>query len=51
MLRRLPAPEGPAALVVGHAEEHTVAQIAASPTGALRVAVTTPRDGRESADV
>ncbi|MFF5976066.1 hypothetical protein ACFY7C_31605 [Streptomyces sp. NPDC012769] len=50
-VRRLPAPEAAPALVAGHPEEHTVAQVAASPTGALRVAVTTPFDGPASADV
>ncbi|MER7517446.1 hypothetical protein [Streptomyces sp. NPDC126499] len=49
-VRRLPSPEGAPALVAGHPEEHTVAQVAPSPTGALRVAVTTHFDGPASAE-
>ncbi|MGW4163189.1 hypothetical protein [Streptomyces sp. NPDC004788] len=46
-VRRMPTPEGFPALVAGHPEERTVAQVVASDTGALRVAVTTPLDGAE----
>ncbi|MFE9630559.1 hypothetical protein [Streptomyces sp. NPDC006463] len=51
-VRHLPTHEGIPALVAGHSEERTVAQVAASTTGALRVAVTTPPvNGPSSADV
>ncbi|MER8097274.1 hypothetical protein [Streptomyces goshikiensis] len=51
-VRRMPATqESVPALVAGHPEERTVAQIAAGATGAVRVAVTTPVEGPPSADV
>ncbi|MET9961446.1 hypothetical protein ABZ128_20725 [Streptomyces sp. NPDC006326] len=50
-VRHMPTLEGTPAVVAGHPEERTVVQIAASTTGAVRVAVTTPVDGPSSADV
>ncbi|MFD5621873.1 hypothetical protein [Streptomyces yangpuensis] len=41
-VRPMPTPAGAPAFVAGHPEERTVAQVAASATGAVRVAVTTP---------
>ncbi|WCD86200.1 hypothetical protein KPP03845_102542 [Streptomyces xanthophaeus] len=43
-VRQVPTPEGIPAVVAGHPGEHTLAQVAASATGAVRVAVTTPAD-------
>ncbi|MFB7220529.1 hypothetical protein [Streptomyces sp. NPDC056227] len=42
---------GTPAVVARHPEEGTIAQVAASATGAVRVAVTTPANGPASADV
>ncbi|MFD5327011.1 hypothetical protein [Streptomyces sp. NPDC127092] len=49
-VRPMPTSEGHPGVVAGHPEEHTVAQVVVSATGAVRVAVTTPVDGPESAD-
>ncbi|MGW6981024.1 hypothetical protein ACWGE1_16465 [Streptomyces sp. NPDC054932] len=49
-VRRVPTPEGTPAVVAGHPGERTVAQVAASTTGAVRVAVTVPATGPASAD-
>ncbi|WP_405708806.1 hypothetical protein OG264_12675 [Streptomyces xanthophaeus] len=48
-VRQVPAPEGIPAVVAGHPGEHTLARVAASATGAVRVAVTTPADAPASA--
>ncbi|MFD0371482.1 hypothetical protein [Streptomyces sp. NPDC127114] len=50
-VRPMPTAEGDPGVVAGHREEHTVAQVVVSATGAVRVAVTTPVDGSESVDV
>ncbi len=50
-VRRVPTAEGTPAVVAGHPGEHTVAQVATSTTGAVRIAVTTPATGPASADV
>ncbi|MEU7553904.1 hypothetical protein AB0B01_16420 [Streptomyces sp. NPDC044571] len=51
-VRHMPTLEGTPAVVAGHPEERTVVQVAASTTGAVRVAVTTPVNGpSSSADV
>ncbi|MCF3178867.1 hypothetical protein IPZ70_02720 [Streptomyces polychromogenes] len=50
-VRNMPTPEGLPAVVAGHPGEHTIAQVAASTTGAVRVAVTTPLGGPTAADV
>ncbi|WP_327412871.1 alpha/beta hydrolase [Streptomyces sp. NBC_01233] len=50
-VRRAPTVEGTPAVVAGHPRDRTVAQVAASTTGAVRVAVTTPATGPASADV
>ncbi|WP_265867125.1 hypothetical protein [Streptomyces sp. SKN60] len=44
-VRPMPTAEGAPGVVAGHPEEHTVAQVVVSATGAVRVAVTTPVDG------
>ncbi|MFJ4864797.1 hypothetical protein [Streptomyces sp. NPDC088748] len=48
-VRRVPTAEGTPGVVAGHPGEHTVAQVAASTTGAVRIAVTTPATGPASA--
>ncbi|MFF9077512.1 hypothetical protein ACF1FX_21625 [Streptomyces sp. NPDC014646] len=50
-VRRLPTAAGAPALVALHPEEGTIAQLAPSTTGAVRVAVTTPVSGPTSTDV
>ncbi|MCX4797192.1 hypothetical protein OG497_24680 [Streptomyces sp. NBC_01242] len=50
-VRHVPTREGTPAVVARHPEEGTIAQVAASTTGAVRVAVTTPVNGPASADV
>ncbi|MFJ1641121.1 hypothetical protein [Streptomyces sp. NPDC088256] len=50
-VRHVPTREGSPAVVARHPEEGTIAQVAASTTGAVRVAVTTPSHGPASADV
>ncbi|MBT2403622.1 hypothetical protein J7I97_16520 [Streptomyces sp. ISL-87] len=50
-VRHMPTPEGTPAVIAGHPDERTVAQVAASTTGAVRVAVTTPVNGPSSAEV
>ncbi|KJY37681.1 hypothetical protein VR44_05240 [Streptomyces katrae] len=50
-VRTVPTLEGLPAVVAGHPGEHTIAQVAASTTGAVRVAVTRPLGGPTSADV
>ncbi|WP_328668248.1 hypothetical protein OG905_13725 [Streptomyces sp. NBC_00322] len=50
-VRHMPTLEGIPAVVARHPEEGTIAQVAASTTGAVRVAVTTPVNGPASADV
>jgi hypothetical protein len=50
-VRHLPTPAGTAAIVARHPAEGTIAQVAPSTTGTLRVAVTTPADGAASAGV
>ncbi|MEU8837683.1 hypothetical protein AB0D97_00960 [Streptomyces roseus] len=50
-VRPIPAPQDAPALAAGHPVDHTVAQVAVSATGAVRVAVTVPgADGPASAD-
>ncbi|MER6317401.1 hypothetical protein ABT237_27085 [Streptomyces sp. NPDC001581] len=49
-VRRVPTVEGTPAVVAGHPGDRTVAQVATSTTGAVRVAVTTPATGPASAD-
>ncbi|MFD7491357.1 hypothetical protein ACFV8T_02910 [Streptomyces sp. NPDC059832] len=49
-VRHVPTREGTPAAVARHPEEGTIAQVAASTTGAVRVAVTTPVNGPASAD-
>ncbi|WP_234323401.1 hypothetical protein [Streptomyces sp. NRRL F-2580] len=49
-VRRVPTVEGTPAVVAGHPGDRTVAQVATSTTGAVRVAVTTPANGPASAD-
>ncbi|MEU2670724.1 hypothetical protein ABZ622_17975 [Streptomyces sp. NPDC007164] len=51
IVRHVPTREGTPAVVARHPEEGTIAQVAASTTGAVRVAVTTPANGPASADV
>lgn len=51
IVRHVPTREGAPAVVARHPEEGTIAQVAASTTGAVRVAVTTPANGPASADV
>ncbi|MET9596825.1 hypothetical protein [Streptomyces sp. NPDC006459] len=48
-VRRVPTAEGTPGVVAGHPGEHTVAQVATSTTGAVRIAVTTPATGPASA--
>ncbi|MFI0201617.1 MULTISPECIES: hypothetical protein [Streptomyces] len=48
-VRRVPTAEGTPGVVAGHPGEHTVAQVAASTTGAVRIAVTTRASGPASA--
>ncbi|MFJ6011880.1 hypothetical protein [Streptomyces sp. NPDC092952] len=50
-VRHVPTREGTPAVVARHPEEGTIAQVAASTTGAVRVAITTPADGPASSDV
>ncbi|MFB6776723.1 hypothetical protein ACFCX0_04670 [Streptomyces sp. NPDC056352] len=50
-VRHVPTREGTPAVVARHPEEGTIAQVAASTTGAMRVAVTTPVNGPAPADV
>lgn len=50
-VRHVPTREGAPVVVARHPEEGTIAQVAASTTGAVRVAVTTPADGPTAADV
>ncbi|WP_128977427.1 hypothetical protein [Streptomyces roseicoloratus] len=49
-VRPLPTADGHPGVVAGHPEEHTVAQVVVSATGTVRVAVTTPVDGTDSAE-
>ncbi|MFE9932227.1 hypothetical protein [Streptomyces sp. NPDC005533] len=49
-VRRVPMVEGTPAVVAGHPGDRTVAQVASSTTGAVRVAVTAPAHGPASAD-
>ncbi|MGW3658373.1 hypothetical protein ACWD6R_22980 [Streptomyces sp. NPDC005151] len=50
-VRHVPTRGDTPAVVARHPEEGTIAQVAASTTGAVRVAVTTPVNGPASADV
>ncbi|MFB6984670.1 hypothetical protein [Streptomyces sp. NPDC056304] len=50
-VRHVPTREGTPVVVARHPEEGTIAQVAASTTGAVRVAVTTPVNGPASVDV
>ncbi|MGW2084868.1 hypothetical protein [Streptomyces sp. NPDC001880] len=50
-LRHVPMREGTPAVVARHLEEGAIAQVAASSTGAVRIAVTTSVNGLASADV
>ncbi|MFC9298759.1 hypothetical protein ACFTWH_22765 [Streptomyces sp. NPDC057011] len=50
-VRHMPTGEGIPAVVARHPEGGLIAQVAASTTGAVRVAVTTPVDGPASADL
>jgi hypothetical protein len=50
-VRHVPTSEGTPAVVARHPEEDTIAQVAASTTGAVRVAITTTANGSASADV
>ncbi|MEU3217355.1 hypothetical protein [Streptomyces sp. NPDC006971] len=50
-MRHLPTAAGSPALVALHTEEGTIAQLAPSATGAVRVAVTTPVSGPTPTDV
>ncbi|WP_326792439.1 hypothetical protein OHA79_21060 [Streptomyces sp. NBC_00841] len=50
-VRHVPTRGGTPAVVARHPEEGTIGQVAASTTGAVRVAVTTPANGPASADV
>ncbi|WP_251057567.1 hypothetical protein [Streptomyces sp. ISL-94] len=50
-VRHVPTRGGTPAVVARHPEEGTIAQVAGSTTGAVRVAVTTPVNGPASADV
>ncbi|MFJ2439317.1 MULTISPECIES: hypothetical protein [unclassified Streptomyces] len=51
IVRHVPTGEGIAAAVARHPEESTIVQVAASTTGAVRIAVTMPVNGPVSADV
>ncbi|MFF3731282.1 hypothetical protein ACFYXM_13435 [Streptomyces sp. NPDC002476] len=50
-VRHLPTAAGAPALIARHPDEGTIAQLAPSATGTVRVAVTTPASGPTSADV
>ncbi|MFJ9580207.1 hypothetical protein ACIRQF_27965 [Streptomyces sp. NPDC101191] len=50
-VRPMPTAGGAPGVVAGRPDERTVAQVAVSDTGAVLVAVTTPLDGPQSADV
>ncbi|MFJ9812487.1 hypothetical protein ACIRTB_30130 [Streptomyces sp. NPDC101158] len=50
-VRPMPTAMGAPGVVAGRPDERTVAQVAVSDTGAVLVAVTTPLDGPQSADV
>ncbi|WP_267244281.1 hypothetical protein [Streptomyces sp. PR69] len=49
-VRHMPTRGGAPAVVARHPADGTIAQVAASTTGAVRIAVTTPANGQASAD-